>query len=404
MTMSEYLSDRLGTIMLQAVFAVAAAGFLYVTGTEGGVILLLVIFWLLVFLCARMTEFFKCRARLQELENIMNGLDEKYLFAECIPRGSSVYERRLMELSRRAGRAMIGAVSDARAAQREYREYVESWVHEIKTPITAAGLICRNMDSETRRKLAPELAQIEAHVERALFYARAESPEKDFIIRRFRLSDIVDEAVERHRALLIQSGISVKEITKLEKTPTSDIKLLKQLEECPKQEFFSLDICAAVDDMTGIKNEHTDKAEGNSGSDMEVGLEHVIYTDDKWAVFILGQLLQNAARYRREDPGGQGIAEDRESAPVITLSAKRLGRQVQLAVSDNGIGIPAHELSRVFDRGFTGSNGRVRGGSTGMGLYLCRRLADCLEMGLQIASKEGQGTTVTLTFPAKEGQ
>ena len=371
MTMSEYLSDRLGTIVLQAVFAVATAGFLYITGTESGIILLLAISWLLVFLCVRMTEFFKCRARLQELENIMSGLDEKYLFAECIPRGSSVYERRLMELSRRAGRAMIGAVSDARAAHREYREYVESWVHEIKTPITAAGLICRNVDSVTRRKLAPELAQIEAHVERALFYARAESPEKDFIIRRFRLSEIVEEAVERHRALLIQSGVV-------------------------------LDICAAADGMTGIKNEHTDKAEGDSGSNMEVGLEHIVYTDDKWAVFILGQLLQNAARYRRESFGDHEIAEDREGAPVITLSAKRLGRQVQLAVSDNGIGIPAHELSRVFDRGFTGSNGRVRGGSTGMGLYLCRRLADCLEMGLQISSKEGVGTTVTLTFPAKE--
>ena len=113
MTMNEYLSDRLGTIMLQAVFAVAAAGFLYVTGTESGIILLLVIFWLLTFLCACMTGFFKCRAHLQELQNIMNGLDEKYLFAECIPGGGSVYERRLLELFRRAGRAMIGAVSDA---------------------------------------------------------------------------------------------------------------------------------------------------------------------------------------------------------------------------------------------------------------------------------------------------
>ena len=78
------------------------------------------------------------------------------------------------------------------------------------------------------------------------------------------------------------------------------------------------------------------------------------------------------------------------------------GRQVQLTVSDNGIGIPAHELPRVFDRGFTGSNGRLRGGSTGMGLYLCRKLASLLEIDLQISSREQQGTTVTLTFPAKQ--
>ena len=69
---------------------------------------------------------------------------------------------------------------------------------------------------------------------------------------------------------------------------------------------------------------------------------------------------------------------------------------------DNGIGIPAHELSRVFERGFTGSNGRVRGGSTGMGLYLCRRLADCLGIGLEIMSECGVGTTVVLVFEEKK--
>ena len=69
-------------------------------------------------------------------------------------------------------------------------------------------------------------------------------------------------------------------------------------------------------------------------------------------------------------------------------------------VSDNGIGIPAHELPRVFDRGYTGSNGRARGGSTGMGLYLCRRLAEVLEIGIEIESTQQQGTSVSLTFPA----
>ena len=92
----------------------------------------------------------------------------------------------------------------------------------------------------------------------------------------------------------------------------------------------------------------------------------------------------------------------RRNPPAITLCAHPLNRQVQLAVSDNGIGIPAHELPRVFDRGFTGSNGRLRGGSTGMGLYLCRKLADALEIDIHISSKEQKGTVVTLIFPAKQ--
>lgn len=327
MTITEFLSDRLRRLVLWAVFAAAAAAFLLATGTQSGIVLLLGIVWVLILLGVQTADFLRCRRRLRELESIMDGLDRKYLFAECVPKARNSYERRLLELSRRAGRAMIGAVSDAQAAQREYREYVESWVHEIKTPITAARLVCRNADSRTRRKLLRELSQIEAHVERALFYARAESAEKDFVVCKVGLAEIAAEAISRHRSLLIWNGVRIE----------------------------------------------------------TENLEQTVHTDKKWAAFILGQLLQNAVRYRNDNP-------------VVRLSARRLGSQVQLVVEDNGIGIPAHELPRVFDRGFTGSNGRCRGGSTGMGLYLCRRLADCMEVGLRMDSQEGRGTVVTLTF------
>lgn len=337
MTLGEFLSDRLDRLLVQGICAAAAALFLFATGTQPGVLAILFLALLLVFAGVQLSDFFRQRSRLRELEAILNGLDQKYLFAECLPPAKALYERRLFSLTRRACRAMTEAVSDARAGQREYREYVERWVHEVKTPITAARLICRELDGETRRKLTGELARIETHVERALFYARAESPERDCVIRQTSLEEIVTQAIGDHRTLLIQSGVRVE----------------------------------------------------------TRGLDCSVYTDGKWAAFILGQLLQNAARYRGEKP-------------VIAISARPLGKQVQLTVADNGIGIPAHELPRVFDRGFTGSNGRVQAGqgpaasSTGMGLYLCRKLAVFLELGLDIASVEGKGTTVTLTFPARE--
>lgn len=331
MTVGAYLSDRLGILVLQGACAAGAGGFLLATGTAPGVLILLLLAWGIVLALVMGSGYLRRRARLEELEAVMEGLDQKHLFAECAPKPRGVYERRLFELMRRSGKAMIGAVSDAEAAQREYRAYIESWVHEIKTPITAAQLICRGAGGETRRKLSRELAQIENHVERALFYARAESPEKDFIVRRADLAEIAAQAIGQHRTLLIQHGVRVE----------------------------------------------------------TEGLERVVYTDGKWVAFLLGQLLQNAVRYRGE-------------APVARLSARQLGRQVQLTVADNGIGIPAHELPRVFERGFTGSNGRIRGGSTGIGLYLCRRLAGFLEIDLRIKSEEGRGTEVILTFPARE--
>lgn len=331
MTLREFLSDRLGRIALQIICAGLAAVFLCATGTQPGILAILLIVFLLVFLTVNMLDFFRQRARLLELKSILDGLDRKYLFTECIPQPKGLYERRFLDLARLAGRDMTSAVSDAQASQREYREYVERWVHEIKAPITAARLICQELDGDTRRKLTAELSQIEAHVERALFYARAENPEQDCLFRQIELGKVAAQAIENHRSLLIQNGVRVE---------------------------------------------------------ME-NMNCAVYTDEKWAVFILGQLLQNAARYRGPEP-------------VVTLSAKPLGRLTQLIVHDNGIGIPAHELPRVFGRGFTGSNGRIRGGSTGMGLYLCRKLAVFLELGLDITSTEGNGTVVTLTFPAKE--
>ena len=326
----EFLSGRLGRLALWGAGTAASFLFLLATGTQRDVAALLLLLWTLAFAAVQAADFLSRRARLRELEAVLQGLRErKYLLMECAPPPRDAYEKRLFGLLRRSGKSMIEAVSQAQAAQREYREYVERWVHEIKTPMTAAGLICRNAEPETRRKLAGELAQLEAHVERALFYARAESLEKDFIIRRTALSSLVAQAIGRHRTLLSQCGVRVE----------------------------------------------------------TEGLDRTVYTDEKWAAFILGQLLQNAARYRGE-------------APLISISACPTGDRVQLTVRDNGTGIPAHELPRVFDRGFTGSNGRsAAGSSTGMGLYLCRKLADSLEVGLRIASEEGRGTEVTLTFP-----
>ncbi len=350
MTIGEFISDRLGKIMLFLCCTAAAALLLRATGTSPGVLILLLLFLFLIFTVTQTSEYLKCRRHLSGLNALMQGLDQKYLFFECAPSPCTVYEQKLFELMRDSGRSMIGAVSDAQASMQEYREYIESWVHEIKTPITAAKLTCRHLDSDSRRRFSAELEQIEAHVERALYYARAQSPEHDCIVCQVNLADVVSQAVGNHRTLLIQSHMQIE---------TGD-------------------------------------------------LDFTIYTDRKWAVFILGQLLQNASHYRRIPSPQTTAAESphapdlNASPPSILLTAKPLGRQLQLTVSDNGIGIPAHELFRVFDRGFTGSNGRLRGGSTGMGLYLCRKLASMLEIDMQIASEKQKGTAVTLTFPAKQ--
>lgn len=331
MTVGDFLRDRLLRLILKIGTVTVLSLFLLLTGTASGVVALVLIIYLLVLLCGLGIDYRRTKGHLRELEDIMDKLDKKYLYWECIPKPKTAYEKKIYALGRRAGKSMIEEVSDARQQQRDYQEYIESWVHEIKAPITAAQLMCENRPGEFSHKLLSQLAQIEAHVERVLYYARAGSVEQDFVAQEAVLSEIVREAIEKQRALLIEQGVRIE----------------------------------------------------------TVGLEKSVYTDGKWVAFMLRQMLSNAVRYRRKNP-------------LILIESEQLGNLVRLTVTDNGIGIAEHDLPRIFDRGFTGENGRDRGGSTGMGLYICKKLADALEVDLRGESAPGSYTKIIMTFPARE--
>ncbi|WBY65073.1 ATP-binding protein [Thermocaproicibacter melissae] len=103
--------------------------------------------------------------------------------------------------------------------------------------------------------------------------------------------------------------------------------------------------------------------------------------------FILTQLLNNSVKYRRKDP-------------VVRFSGIGRKNSVTLTVTDNGIGIPQKDLPRIFDKGFTGDNGRLTSAkSTGLGLYLCKQLCDKMGLSISVDSEEGSGTVISIVFP-----
>lgn len=108
-----------------------------------------------------------------------------------------------------------------------------------------------------------------------------------------------------------------------------------------------------------------------------------VVTDEKWLGFVIGQLLSNAVKYTPE--GG-------------TVRIRPDGQA--LVIGDSGMGIRAEDLPRVFEKGFTGYNGRENQKSSGIGLYLCRQVAHRLGVGLTITSQIGQGTAVRLRLPS----
>ena len=115
-------------------------------------------------------------------------------------------------------------------------------------------------------------------------------------------------------------------------------------------------------------------------------IDLVVTTDKKWLSFILDQVLSNALKYT--SPGGR-----------IKIYGSIEDKAQKLIIEDNGIGVKSEDLRRVFDKGFTGYNGRENYKSTGIGLYLSKKLARKLGHDISIESKYGEYTKIIIIFP-----
>lgn len=331
MSFGAFLSDRLPTVVLTAL--AAAFAFAMVTalgeGTYAGGYLAGAI--VLAQTLALAIEYGQRRRFYGEIERSMEKLDKKHLISEVMPAPGFEEGRILAEITREADKSMCDEVAFHKRASQEYREYIETWVHEIKTPISSARLMLETNGGENAKALSQELTRIENYVEQALYYSRSGSVEKDYRIRETTLKELVSSALKKNAALLIEAGAVIR----------------------------------------------TD------------GLEKAVYTDAKWTDFMLGQVLMNAVKYR--------------SSPLeISITGETAKNAATLTISDNGPGVPAADVPHVFDKGFTGENGRHGAKSTGLGLYLCKKLCDKMGLGLEFASEPGRGARVSFVFPASE--
>lgn len=115
------------------------------------------------------------------------------------------------------------------------------------------------------------------------------------------------------------------------------------------------------------------------------GTNAVVLTDEKWLAFLLEQIISNAIKYTSEG--------------CVTIS---VDENEILSIQDTGIGIAPEDLPRIFDKGFTGYNGRRDKRATGLGLYLCKRTAERLSYDLQVESEVGKGSTFRLSLGREE--
>ncbi|MBO5426213.1 MAG: sensor histidine kinase [Lachnospiraceae bacterium] len=126
---------------------------------------------------------------------------------------------------------------------------------------------------------------------------------------------------------------------------------------------------------------------GNRIAIEKENVDTTVITDSKWLEFMISQVVSNALKYK---------AEDRQS--YIKFFVTKNDKEVVLAIEDNGIGISKKDIPYIFDKTFTGENGRIRAASTGMGLYICKKLCDKLGHKITVSSNQGEYTRIMISF------
>lgn len=275
-------------------------------------------------------EYFKRKKFYDNLLKILEELDEKYLITEIIKTPNFLEGQILKNSLEQIDKSMLENVNKYKYMTEDYKEYIELWIHEIKIPIATSKMVIENNKNAITKSIDEELDKVENYIEQALFYARSNTVEKDYYIRKVVLKEIVNESIKKNKSSLIQEKISI------------DIH----------------------------------------------DLEIEVNTDNKWIVFILNQIIQNSIKYRKKENS------------VIEIYANQGKENVILYIKDNGIGVKQGEITRVFEKGFTGTNGRLSNKkSTGIGLYLCKKLCNKLGIGIELNSVQNEGTEVKLVFP-----
>lgn len=324
MNWKRYMKNLMPAMLINLAGMVALALFLLASGSSIDTVVFIVVIWLLVFVIYMVVSCYGRKRYLDKLLDITDQLEEAYLIADLMKEPERADDEVFYQILKLAEKSMLENISAVMQERRDYRDYIEQWVHEVKTPITAMKLLCENHPSEFSRAILTELEKVDRFTEQTLYYARSEHTQKDYAIREIQLSDVVHGAIADNKYLLRQNDVSIE---------------------------------------------------------MEM-VTDTVYTDDKWVRFILNQLIGNSIKYRTEKPR-------------LTFYTEQQSNQVLLFIKDNGIGIAEADLPRVFEKGFTGQNGRNIQNSTGIGLYLCKRLCDKLGIGLSLHSGNN-GTTAIL--------
>ena len=214
----------------------------------------------------------------------------------------------------------------------DYEEYVESWVHEAKTPLALFTMILDNradeLPSELQVKLDYVCNQLQEDIAQMLYYARLKSSTKDYRFEELDLQALLKDVLTDYELLLEEKHFVIKNEVKEER----------------------------------------------------------VFTDRRGLQFMLGQIISNVIKYSTD-------------GPMLIISTQHTFRDIILSITDNGSGVKSYDLPYIFQKGFTGDSTSNRNKATGMGLYLTKKMADDLNLRLDVESEYNRFFKISIFFP-----
>lgn len=329
MKLIEYIKEKFVFMVINIVMTLSGVVILKALKVDTYTIVFISILNLIGVFSCYIYDYFNRKKYYDNLFKNLYGLDKKYFIAEILESGDFIESNIIYSVLEECTKSMKDEVADLKRNINDYKEYIETWVHEIKTPIASARLILENDEGYINKSVLEEIEKVEGFIEQVLFYARSSTVERDYIIKKIPLKNSINSVIRKNANILIEKRVKI------------------QLEDIEKK----------------------------------------VYCDSKWIEFILQQIISNSVKYMDKDE------------KYIKIRCLEKDKNIILKILDNGIGISEKSIEKVFEKGYTGENGRKYNNSTGMGLYLCKKLCLKLGLGISIKSKLGVGTEVTIVFP-----
>lgn len=329
MSFFRFVKDNKVNILVSLLLFILVILLMFTFQVNSFLIIISIIFFLSSFIFLLLYNYFRKKKFYNELINNTKLLDKKYLVLETLSEPSFLEGKILYDSLYQIDKSMNERIKLYEKNLSDFKEYVEMWIHEVKIPLSSLSLMCHNHHNEIDKKYLNQINKLDNYVDQVLYYVRSNDAEKDFLIKKTNLEKVINSVMIKNKDEILLNNITVS-----------------------------------------VEN-----------------LNVFVYTDTKWLIFIINQILNNSIKYKKKNGNS-----------LIKIYATEEKDLVNLFIYDNGIGINKSDITRVFDKTFTGENGRKDANSTGMGLYIVKKLIDKLGHKISISSKENEYTEVKITF------